>query len=129
MRSHKYNACRTEFRGVVYDSQAEAARAAELYLLERGGAVQGVLRQVRVPLGPDFATVVDFLVLAADGDAQRPRCWVEEVKGVETPQFKKVRSLWAKYGPCRMDLYHVSGGKGRRVETIPGATGASREGE
>ena len=54
---------------------------------------------MKVELGPDFATTVDFMV--DEGTA----AWhVEEVKGAEDKRFKIVKRLWKKYGPCPMHV-------------------------
>lgn len=122
----KYHAQRTEYGGHVYDSKAEATRAMELDMMMRGGVIQGWLRQVRVALGPDFNTTVDFLVLALDGGSPCPRAWVEEVKGMETRQFKKAKALWPKYAPLEMRIYRCRGYGCHLQETIPGKDPASR---
>ncbi|MCO6438967.1 MAG: DUF1064 domain-containing protein [Phycisphaerae bacterium] len=116
---HKFNAQRTEYRGFTYDSKAEALRAMELDALQRGGHIAGWLRQVRIPLGPDFSTMIDFLVFAWDGDSPYPRAWCEEVKGVETPAFRKVRQLWPKYSALEMRIYKAARGKLHEAERLP----------
>lgn len=44
------NAQRTEVDGIKFDSKAEAARWAELKLLERSGWIANLERQVKIPL-------------------------------------------------------------------------------
>ncbi len=109
---------RTEFGGVMYDSKAEASYAAVLDDRLRTGTVSWWLRQVRVPLGPDFATRVDFLV-GTPATNVKGTCWhvvlAVEIKGVETREFKKVRKLWPKYGPFALEII-----KGTSVEIVEG---------
>ena len=94
-RSGKYNAHPTIYNGMRFDSRAEATRAAEHDLLLRGGHLRSVERQVRFELGcPENVCRMDFVVTGLDG-----RQWVEEVKGCETPAFRRIRKLWAAYGP------------------------------
>ena len=45
------------------------------------------------------------------------KVWAEDVKGVETPAFRKNKRLWKSYGPCPLRI--IRGGK--VVETIEGA--------
>lgn len=115
-KPHKYGVAPKEQRtysGVVYDSKAEGARAAELDLLVRVGDVPRYERQCEIALGPDFGTVVDFIVWTRGGRH------VEEVKGKETPRFRQVRRLWKKYGPMPMHILKRRG-KGWKVEILEG---------
>ena len=85
--------------GVVYPSKAECTRAMELDLLVMASDIRGWGRQVQIPLGADFRTAVDFVVFKWDGTFR-----LEEVKGVETTDFKTVRRLWPKYGPGKLHI-------------------------
>ena len=119
-RRNKYRAVRTEYNGCVYDSKAEAARAAELDLLVRAGRVAWWLRQVVFRLGcPENIYRCDFVVaepLMADYFGVVVHA--EDVKGMETTKFRRDARLWRKYGP--MPLHVIRGGK---VEVIPGGNG------
>ncbi len=104
---------RTEYAGVSYDSKFEAEYAAKLDALKAVGEVAWSLRQVKVPLGADFSTRIDFVVARQIG-----AFYVfngVEVKGVETREFAKVRKLWPKYGP--FPLHVIKRGE---VEIIEG---------
>lgn len=97
----------TIYNGVRYDSKAEANHAVLLDLRIKEGAVAWWLRQVKIPLGPDFSTRVDFLVCEwVEGFYGLEHRWISahEVKGVETREFAKVRSLWPKYGPFPLHI-------------------------
>lgn len=95
-RRSKYNARRTVYNGVTYDSRREAEVAAELDMLRRASdpkrCVIDVQRQVRIPLvvnGQKICThVLDFLVTYADGRKE-----LVEVKGYETAVWKLKRKL------------------------------------
>jgi hypothetical protein len=106
----KYRNVFTEYNGVKYASKAEAAHAATLDLLVRSGHLRGWTRQVPFYLGcMENRYVVDFLCFAANGLAM-----AIDVKGFRTATFKKNARLWARYGPCPLQI--VKGGK--VVETI-----------
>jgi hypothetical protein len=79
-RRHKYNAVRTYYDGVTYDSHAEATRARELNQLEAAGAIGRWKRQMPVELVEGFSCRVDFLVFGKDNTAEH----FEDVKGMET---------------------------------------------
>lgn len=115
-RKSKYNARRTEYNGVMYDSKAEAEEAAALDLDMRKGHLAWWLRQVWIPLGSDFRTRVDFVVGYRHASLYGfLRVYAKEIKGAETREFRKVRELWPKYAP--FSLLIVKGGK---TEVIPG---------
>ena len=104
-KRNKYNAKRTLYDGVTYDSMIEAAYAESLDMELRDGKIRGWIRQAKFRLGPDFATRVDFLVFGVDR-----LCHVVEVKGskkTEGKRFKDVRRLWVKYAwlPMKIAMY------------------------
>jgi hypothetical protein len=94
----------TRYNGQRYDSKAEARHAAELDMRAAAGELAWILRQVWIPLGPDFRTRVDFLV-AEKHDGDLIDVQAHEVKGVETREFARVRRLWPKYGPFRLHVF------------------------
>lgn len=94
----KYHAKKTVLDGIIFDSRKEAARYAELKLLERSGAIHNLQRQVRYELIPaqkkDGKTVerachyiADF-VYEEDG-----KTVVEDVKGFRTKEYILKRKL------------------------------------
>lgn len=117
-KRHKYGVAPKEQRtydGIVYHSKAEAIRAQQLDVLLHSHAIKDWKRQVTIPLGEDFKTVVDFVV------TEWHEKYAEEVKGVETPAFKTVRRLWPKYAP--MDMQIMKRKRGRwSIERLRGAT-------
>jgi len=106
---HKYKAIRTDYKGVNYASKWEARCAA---MLDIDDTVHCWFRQIKVPLGPDFTTVIDFLVISNI-------CGVEpyfvEAKGPMTNRFRHVCRLWRKYGLLNLVIRR----HGRREEVIP----------
>ena len=104
--AHKYHAKRTEFQGRSYASKAEAVHAMRLVL---DTDVDWWLRQVGVDLGEDTRYRADFLVYEHGGYV-----YAVDVKGMETPAFRKIKKLWAKYGPVDLHVVH----RGSTVEVV-----------
>lgn len=112
------------YKDAVYHSLAEMEFAQILDLEIRAGNVAYVVRQVPFQLGPDFSWRADFVCfnLRRDGHAEPfVEMVVHEVKGVNTPDFRTVRRLWSKYGPCDLVVHWIKWGKWTKVETIEGA--------
>lgn len=115
VRRHKYDAQRTVFDGVTYDSKAEATRARELNLLEAAGEIGRWKRQVPVELVQGFTCRVDFLVFTVDNTAEH----FEEVKGMETQRSRDIRRLWEHHGPLPLVILKRNG-NGWKREVIEG---------
>ena len=91
--------------GEVFDSVAEARRWGELLLLQRGGAIRDLRRQVRFELVPAqrdpagravraVSYVADFVYEEAAG-----RQVVEDVKGVRTAEYRlKAKLMLWRHG-------------------------------
>lgn len=86
MRLNKYNARKTLYRGVTYDSAREAKYAFELDMRKRAGQIDGWERQVPIKLyahGKLICTYkIDFIVYR-NGTTE-----YVEVKGYETDVWK-----------------------------------------
>lgn len=97
--------------GEVFDSVAEARRWGELLLLQRGGAIRDLRRQVRFELVPAqrdpagravraVSYVADFVYEARL--MHQTRQWetvVEDVKGVRTAEYKlKAKLMLWRHG-------------------------------
>ena len=50
----KYRNIKTELDGITFDSKKEAYRYAELKILEKGGVIKDLQRQVKFELQPSF---------------------------------------------------------------------------
>ena len=112
-RAHKYRAKPKTINGIRYASTAEADRAAELELNVRAGLIRSFRRQPEYHLGcPENVYVADFEVTGKLGSL-----FTEDVKGVETPKFRRDKKLWAKYGPHPL-LVMKRKGKGWKREII-----------
>lgn len=99
-----FRATPTEVNGVRYASKAEGLQAEVLDLLQRVGKIRWWLSQVTVRLGcPENTYRVDFVVCEKDGSVH-----AEDVKAIETREFRRHKLLWAKYGPFPL---HVIRGK------------------
>lgn len=99
----KYGNLPTEYAGLRFDSKAEARRAQELDLLERGKAIRNLRRQVRFALhAPGGAQVGLYIADFAYTDCATGKEVVEDVKSTATAGlalFKwKARHLQAEYG-------------------------------
>ena len=98
---HKYNAIRTVIDGISFASKREAARYAELKLLERGGVISCLNLQPRFTLQAEFVYrgkkyraieyVADFEYM------ERGKIIVEDVKGFVTPIYKLKLKMFLKY--------------------------------
>lgn len=81
------------------------------------------LPQVRIDLGPDFHTRVDFLCFknrAHIGDGHFGfEVWAEDVKGFVPKRFAKTVNLWKKYRGDLLPLHVVKkSGNGWSVERV-----------
>ncbi len=101
---NKFNAKRTELDGKVFASKGEAARYAELKIMERAGMIQALETQPKFVLQEGFTD--------EQGQRHRPITYiadfryvengmrvVEDFKGRETEVFKLKRKLFAKAFP------------------------------
>jgi len=106
-RQNKFRSKRTEYNGRTFASKAEAARAAELDLLLKAGEIIEWIPQPVFRLGvPENKYVADFLVVGTVRAEYPPNgvnyiaipVWVEDIKGAETPKFRRDKKLWQAYG-------------------------------
>jgi hypothetical protein len=104
------------YNGVRYDSQAEADYARKLDF--EASCLPGMwwIGQPTFRLGvPENVYRPDFLVYRPD---LIDSVFAIDVKGVETPKFRRDLKLWKAYGPCRLCIVTRSG-KGWQCEIIP----------
>jgi len=91
---NKYNAKKITVDGLTFDSKREAQRWMQLKLLERGGAIKELERQVEYELIPKqkgeraVKYIADFRYIDHDG-----KTVVEDTKGVKTPVYILKRKL------------------------------------
>ena len=84
------------YKGIVYDSKAEAKRAFELDMLKAAGKVMWWERQIAFPLLVEGKLICKFVV---DFEVHAPtEKYYEEIKGWETPEYKlKLKLFKALY--------------------------------
>ena len=96
-------ATKTPYRGVVYDSKAEAAYAARLDRMVEDGEVSDWDRQQKWPLkvnGVKVCTMIpDFVVWYPADDRDEARMELHEVKGFATPVYRLKRKLFEALHP------------------------------
>jgi len=85
---HKYGAKPTEVDGIKFPSKREARRYGALKLLEKGGKISALRRQVRYRLVQVVHYVADFVYIDESGVEV-----VEDVKGYKTPEYKAKKKL------------------------------------
>lgn len=106
---NKYNvapASEREFQGRVYASKAEREYAQILWNRREAGTIQLLVEQPSLWLGvPENVYRPDFLVV------ENGNPYFVDVKGVETPAFRKVMKLWANYGQCPLHIVKKKGAK------------------
>ena len=85
----KYRNTKVELDNHTFDSKAEARRYNELKLMKQAGEIKGFDLQPSFPLGKKIRYRPDFIVCGRDGTV-----WVEDVKGMETKDFKLKQKLW-----------------------------------
>ena len=98
-KPNKYRNKKVVIDGIKFDSQAEGIRYKELRLLERAGLIKDIKLQTSFELQPSFKkngkTIreityrSDFDYITKDG-----RHIIEDVKGMETPEFKIKKKLF-----------------------------------
>lgn len=86
-RPSKYGAKKTTVDGIEFDSKAEAKRWGELKLLERGGQIKNLERQVRYDLAINGVKLGFYKADFRYWDQASSQHVVEDVKGFRTPVF------------------------------------------
>lgn len=119
-RGNKYNvapASERVFQGRTYASKAERLYAEILWGRLKQRTIQLLIEQPTLWLGvPENVYRPDFFVMV------NGQCQFIDVKGVETPAFRKVKKLWASYGQCPLHIIKRKGSKFHLIEVIGGAT-------
>ena len=85
--------CECEAWQQDYPSKAEAARGAELALLERAGVICNLKRQVRYPLVVNGVRIGEYRSDFEYDDLQTGKHVVEDTKGFATPTYRLKRLL------------------------------------
>ena len=90
----KYHNTPVEVDGIRFDSKAEAARYVQLKALRASGRILWFTRQPSFLLLGNTRYRPDFMVCNSSG-----LVWVEDVKGVETKEFKIKKKDWEALYP------------------------------
>lgn len=97
------SATKTLYKGVLYDSKAEATYAAVLDRLVDEGEVSHWDRQQKWPLRVNgvkvCAMIPDFVVWYHGERGEEPRMELHEVKGFQTPVWRIKRKLFEALHP------------------------------
>lgn len=104
-RAHKYGAKRATVGVEKFSSKREAKRWTELLMLERGGEIKDLRRQVKIaligkadmirtPTGRVAHYVADFIYT----DLRSGLEVIEDAKGLPTPEYKLKRAILAAQG-------------------------------
>jgi hypothetical protein len=116
----KYRSQKATYKGLPYDSRAEAAYAKWLDHEQAAGRVAWWNKAPAFRLGcpenvyrPDFLVVEPVhVVLAAAtptfGKATYSQVFLDDVKGTETRKFQRDKKLWAKYGPTTLRVVKLT---------------------
>ncbi len=105
MTYRKYKAKKAIVDGITFDSKKEAGRYQELKLLERAGAVKGLVLQPRFLLQDKFKykgkteRKIEYIADFEYMDTKTGKVVIEDVKGYKTDVYKLKRKLFLKqYG-------------------------------
>lgn len=93
-RKSKYNAVKVMIDGIRFDSKIEAKRYGELKLLEGRRDIRGLRVHPRFPIEVEGFHICDYVGDFAYREPGTPYEVVEDVKGVETPEFKLKAKLF-----------------------------------
>lgn len=99
---NKYHNCKVSVDGIKFDSKAEARRYAELKLMEDTGHIKELKLQPKFELQPKYKNSkgqciraitykADFSYIETHSEVGK--LIVEDVKGVETKEFKLKRKM------------------------------------
>jgi hypothetical protein len=116
-RANKYDAQRFDIAGESFDSKLEAEVYATLKLMERGGLIKNIRRQVTIQLTSRVKWRADFLVF----EVKRAQDVIIEAKGFVDQRFRVILQLLPEFSPMIVQIWMK---KGSRVfmfkEIIPG---------
>ncbi len=120
MKHNKYNVSSPERRtwdGKVYPSMAEMMYARDVVCFARvTDNLLDYIEQPRISLGVRENVYVPDFLLIPHPHVELP--YYVDVKGVETPAFKKVKKLWARYGRLDLHIVKLVGKKFKTSEII-----------
>jgi hypothetical protein len=111
----KYKAKRVVYKGISYDSMAEAAYSKWLDAEQAAGRVLWHEKAPTFHLGcpentyrPDKIVVIREDINIRDVWLTTDTVYLDDVKGTETKKFKHDKKLWAKYGPTTLRVVKLT---------------------
>ena len=102
----KYGNKKTEVDGITFDSKAEARRYGELKLLERAGEIRSLELQPSFALEVNGVHVCRYIGDFRYVDMRDSSIVVEDVKGVETKEFRIKKKLMQAIHGISVTLIH-----------------------
>jgi len=96
---HKFNAVRTEYDGIKFDSKKEGKYYLELKNKVRAGIVLFYLRQVPFQLPGSTTYRIDFMEFHADGTVH-----FIDVKGMQTKEFILKKKIVEALYPVEIEV-------------------------
>lgn len=101
---HKYNATKVAIDGKTFASKSEGNRYLVLRGMEQAGTIKNLVCQPKFAFPMGFSYIPDFMY-ESEG-----RLCVEDVKGMETPEFKLKAKCFVHFYPV-YKFYLVKGNK------------------
>jgi hypothetical protein len=98
MTVRKYRNTPTVLDGIRFDSKAEATRWAQLLLMQRGGLITDLRRQVTFPITWNGLKICSYIADFVYTDAETVDERIEDVKGVPTPEYRIKAKMMAAMG-------------------------------
>ncbi len=103
----KYGARKTMYRGLKFDSAAEAKHAMELDIRKSAGEIEDWMRQIPIHIEVNGVKICKMVLDFKVWDTQH-KFHYEEVKGVETAVYKlKLKLLKALYPDINLLVVNV----------------------
>lgn len=112
MKRPKYGSKKTEVDGIAFDSKAEAARWSALRLMQRGGLISNLKRQVRFDLAINGVKLGFYKADFVYRDQAGARV-VEDVKGMRTPVYALKAKLMRAIHGVTIAEYPPKRGRGK----------------
>lgn len=101
----KYRAIKTELDGITFDSKREAARYAELKMMQHHGVIDRLELQPVYEISINGRKVCKYIADFRYFCRARNRWVTEDVKGVQTPVFRlKKKLIEAQYYPIKIEV-------------------------
>jgi hypothetical protein len=112
-RKNKFNAAGEHIDGIWFASEAEGERYRQLKAMQEAGRIANLKCQVLFPLTVNNRVICgyrcDFTYDEMNERGELIRPVIEDVKGMETPEFKIKAKLFDALQPTPLSIIHVLG--------------------